>query len=66
MHPLVIMNISDHGLRAVHTEPKRKRVIGVMLGKHEGKVIELINSIEVYYEFAKGSNNIVIDEKYLH
>ena len=37
-----------------------------MLGKHEGKVIELINSIEVYYEFAKGSNNIVIDEKYLH
>ena len=60
------MNISDHELRSKHTEPRRNRVLGVILGKHEGKVIELINSIEIYYEIAKGSNNIVIDEKYLH
>jgi len=60
------MNISDHELRAKHTEPRRNRVLGVILGKHEGKVIELINSIEIYFEIEKGSNNIVIDEKYLH
>lgn len=46
------MNISDHELRAKYTEPKRKRVLGVILGRHEGKVIELINSIEIYYEIA--------------
>ena len=59
------MNISDHELRTKHTEPRRKRVLGVILGKHEGKVIELINSIEIYYEINNG-NKIVIDEKYLN
>lgn len=33
VHPLIIMNISDHGLRALYTEPNRKRVLGVILGK---------------------------------
>lgn len=60
------MNISDHELRAKYTEPKRKRVLGVILGRHEGKVIELINSIEIYYEIAKGSKQIMINGVYLH
>jgi len=47
IHPLVIINVADHLNRAKYIEPKLNRVIGVLLGKQEGKVLEIINTIEV-------------------
>lgn len=33
VHPLVVMNVSDHCNRAKYIEPKLTRVLGVLLGK---------------------------------
>ena len=63
VHPLVILNVQDHGIRAQYTEPKRTRVLGAILGKREGREIELINSIEILYNWAGGK--LVIDEDFL-
>jgi hypothetical protein len=47
VHPLIIMNCSDHCNRARYIEPRQDIVIGVLLGRQEGKVTDLINSVEV-------------------
>jgi len=49
VHPLVVMNVSDHCNRAQYIEPKLTRVLGVLLGKQEGKALEFNNSIEMLY-----------------
>ena len=63
VHPLVIMNVADHCNRAMYIEPKQSRNLGVLLGKQEGKTIEIINTVEIAFkhELAK----IVIDEAFL-
>ena len=62
VHPLVIMNCADHCNRSKYIEPRRTRVIGVLLGKQEGREIELINSVEISITMANGKN--VIDEEF--
>lgn len=59
VHPLVILNMQDHGIRARYTEPNRTRVLGVVLGKREGKVLEMINTIEILYNVT--DKKLVID-----
>ena len=52
LHPLVLLNISDHHTRykaqAGGQEPPR--VLGCMLGSHSGRTVELCNSFEIKYE----------------
>lgn len=63
VHPLVIMNVADHCNRAKYIEPKQTRVLGVILGKQEDKVLELVNSLEICYTKEAGST--IINEAYL-
>ena len=53
VHPLVVMNVSDHCNRAKYIEPKLTRVLGVLLGKQEGKALEINNTIEISYSLGK-------------
>ena len=53
LHPLVVMNVSEHYTRAKYRrEPGSKgyRVIGIVLGKQSGRTIEVMNSFEVKFE----------------
>ena len=51
VHPLVVMNIADHLTRAkFRMDSKTPRVIGVILGKQEGRVLEICNTIETSYK----------------
>ena len=54
MHPLVIMNVADHCNRAKYIEPKQERVIGILLGKQEDRVLEVVNSLEIAYKVNQG------------
>ena len=63
---LILINISDHSTR-VHAnnnvEHPRARVIGCLLGQQTGRVVDIINSLEIRYE--DGPQGIAIDEGYL-
>jgi COP9 signalosome complex subunit 6 len=48
------MNTSDHCNRAKYIEPRLNRVFGVLLGKQEGKTLELINTVEIAYKVTEG------------
>lgn len=67
LHPLVIINISDHFTRAKveSTAPTAPppRVIGALLGVQNGRNIEISNSFELVYHTLEG--NIVVDTDYL-
>eukprot|EP00026_Physarum_polycephalum_P011878 Phypoly_transcript_12126.p1 GENE.Phypoly_transcript_12126~~Phypoly_transcript_12126.p1 ORF type:complete len:283 (+),score=52.41 Phypoly_transcript_12126:62-910(+) len=65
LHPLVIINISDHFTRAKvesNANPP-PRVIGALLGVQNGRNIEISNSFELVYHTLEG--NIVIDTDYM-
>lgn len=52
IHPLVVMNLSDHQTRARFRSGQGKtqvRVLGVMLGKQDGRCLEIVNSIELEF-----------------
>lgn len=55
LHPLVILNISEHytRLRAqVEGEEKENiKVFGALIGKQKGRDIEIMNSFELKFEF---------------
>jgi COP9 signalosome complex subunit 6 len=62
VHPLIIMNCADHCNRSKYIEPRQTRVIGVLLGKQEGRVLDLINSIEL--KFINTNGVLSIDEAF--
>jgi len=65
LHPLVIINMSDHWTRAkVQQHQDNPRVIGAFLGLQNGRQIEICNSFELVFSVVDGS--IVIDQTYLH
>jgi COP9 signalosome complex subunit 6 len=50
LHPLVLMNISDHFTRfKIQSSTEYPRVIGCLLGTQQGRVIHLHNSFEIAY-----------------
>lgn len=63
LHPLVIMNVSDHFTRARHQNPSERhiRVIGALLGKQQGRVLELVNTVEFSFKTEVGGG-IKIDD----
>ncbi|KAH6934374.1 hypothetical protein HPB50_023743 [Hyalomma asiaticum] len=62
LHPLVIMNISEHWTRIKAQEGKAQQVIGALIGKQKGRNIEVMNSFELVFNTIEG--NIVIDNDY--
>ena len=63
IHPLVIMNCSDHCNRVKYIEPKQTRVLGILLGKQEGKTVEIINSFEI--KFAMNNQVLKVDDNFV-
>lgn len=59
MHPLAVLNISDHLTRAKYQMGKDSgyRVIGVLLGKQQGRSLDIVNTVEI--KFAQ-SNKIEV------
>lgn len=62
LHPLVIMNISEHWTRTKAQEGRPAPVYGALIGKQNGRDIELMNSFELDYNMIEGC--VVIDRDY--
>ncbi|KAG8246864.1 COP9 signalosome complex subunit 6 [Homalodisca vitripennis] len=62
LHPLVIMNISEHWTRIRAQEGAAHQVIGALIGKQKGRNIEIMNSFELVFNIIGG--DIVIDRDY--
>ncbi|XP_015706411.1 COP9 signalosome complex subunit 6 [Coturnix japonica] len=62
LHPLVILNISDHWIRMRCQEGRPGQVIGALIGRQEGRSIEVMNSFELLAHSVDG--HVVIDKEY--
>jgi COP9 signalosome complex subunit 6 len=62
LHPLVLMNISEHWTRIRAQDGKAQAVYGALIGKQEGRKIEVCNSFELRYEEIDG--DVVINRDY--
>ncbi|KAI2796366.1 COP9 signalosome complex subunit 6 [Blomia tropicalis] len=65
LHPLVIMNISEHWtrLRAQKNDPAANfTIIGAFIGKQSGRNIEIMNSFELKFDIV--DSKILIDSDY--
>ncbi|KAG6382596.1 hypothetical protein SASPL_157732 [Salvia splendens] len=49
LHPLVIVNISDHFTR-VKSQSHPRRVVGCVIGVQCGRTVEIFNSFELLYD----------------
>ena len=47
LHPLVVLNVSEHWTRVKAQAGSPRRVVGALIGKQEGRKVELHNSFEV-------------------
>uniref|UniRef100_A0A8C6DQB9 COP9 signalosome complex subunit 6 n=2 Tax=Pecora TaxID=35500 RepID=A0A8C6DQB9_MOSMO len=64
LHPLVILNISDHWIRMRSQEGRPMQVIGALIGKQEGRNIEVMNSFELLSHTVE--EKIIIDKEYYY
>ncbi|TRY54248.1 hypothetical protein DNTS_010112 [Danionella cerebrum] len=64
LHPLVILNISDHWIRIRSQEGRAAQVVGALIGKQEGRNIEVMNSFELLFHTAE--EKIHIDKEYYY
>lgn len=62
LHPLVLMNISEHWTRIRAQEGSAQQVIGALIGKQKGRNLELMNSFELM--FTRIDGDIIIDREY--
>lgn len=62
LHPLVIMNVSEHWTRASAQSGKAEQVLGALIGKQKGRNIEIMNSFELL--FHKIEDEILLDRDY--
>lgn len=53
LHPLTVLNITDHHTRGKYLSQKDQpfRIIGALLGKQEGRVMEIVNTVELSFKF---------------
>jgi len=61
LHPLVILNISEHWTR-IRAQEGKLQVIGALIGQHKGRHLEIMNSFELVYSEIEGMT--VIDKDY--
>uniref|UniRef100_A0A672URB9 COP9 signalosome complex subunit 6 n=1 Tax=Strigops habroptila TaxID=2489341 RepID=A0A672URB9_STRHB len=64
LHPLVILNISDHWIRLRSQEGRPGQVIGALIGRQEGRSIEVMNSFELLSHLVDG--HVLIDKEYYY
>ncbi|XP_074991216.1 COP9 signalosome complex subunit 6 [Calonectris borealis] len=64
LHPLVILNISDHWIRMRSQEGRPGQVIGALIGRQEGRNIEVMNSFELLSHAVDG--HVLIDKEYYY
>ncbi|XP_005534631.2 PREDICTED: COP9 signalosome complex subunit 6-like, partial [Pseudopodoces humilis] len=64
LHPLVILNISDHWIRLRSQEGRNGQVIGALIGRQEGRNIEVMNSFELLAHTSGG--HVLIDKEYYY
>ncbi|XP_071521892.1 COP9 signalosome complex subunit 6 [Panulirus ornatus] len=62
LHPLVILNISEHWTRQRAQEGKPVQVLGALIGKQTGRHVEIMNSFELSYDELDG--HIIINREY--
>ena len=62
LHPLVLMNVSEHWTRIRAQEGGARAVYGALIGKQDGRKIEVYNSFELRYETIDG--DVVINRDY--
>ena len=62
LHPLVIMNVSEHWTRVRAQEGRAMQVVGALIGKQNGRNIEVMNSFELLFD--KIESDIVINRDY--
>ncbi|KRT79937.1 hypothetical protein AMK59_6471, partial [Oryctes borbonicus] len=62
LHPLVIMNVSEHWTRERAQNISIQRVIGALIGKQKGRNIEIMNSFELVFTVI--GRDVVIDKDY--
>ena len=60
LHPLVIMNISEHWTRLRAQEGSAQPVFGALIGKQTGRNIEIMNSFELHYTIE--NDNVLINK----
>lgn len=58
LHPLVLMNIAEHWTRFRAQEGTAKPVYGALIGKQDGRKIEVYNSFELRHETIDGDEVI--------
>jgi len=65
LHPVVIINISDHWTRVkVQSRKPNPRVIGALVGIQTGRNLEIFNSFELPYEIK--DDKVIIKTEYLN
>ena len=62
LHPLVIMNISEHWTRTKAQAGKPQKVYGALIGNQKGRNIEVMNSFELDYTVLE--DKVIIDRDY--
>jgi len=62
LHPLVIMNISDHWTRTKAQLGRPIKVYGALIGKQKGRQVEVMNSFEL--DLAEVNGSVYIDREY--
>ena len=64
LHPLVIINISDHYTRCSYNVKEGGRVIGCLLGEQKGRVIHITNTFEMNFKADSEEQNV--DQEHLN
>jgi JAB1/Mov34/MPN/PAD-1 ubiquitin protease len=65
VHPLVLLSVADHHARSV-SKNSQKRVVGVLLGQDNGKVVNVANSFGIpFEEDDKDSKTWFLDHNYI-
>ncbi|XP_043480834.1 COP9 signalosome complex subunit 6 [Leptopilina heterotoma] len=62
LHPLVIMNVSEHWTRLRAQEGSDQLVYGALIGKQKGRNIEIMNSFELLFNCI--GDDVIIDRDY--
>ncbi|XP_008544805.1 COP9 signalosome complex subunit 6 isoform X1 [Microplitis demolitor] len=62
LHPLVIMNVSEHWTRLRAQEGSEQLVYGALIGKQKGRHIEIMNSFELVFTMI--GTDVIIDRDY--
>ena len=62
LHPLVLLNISEHWTRIRAQEGGSRAVYGALIGKQNGRKLEVLNSFELKFEII--DDEVIINREY--